>query len=319
MRVGLIGYGGMGQHHARNIAANPHLELAAVCDAEAAARDRAANEHGIPTFSRADAMLADVPLDGVVIAAPTVYHRELIELAARAGKHVFSEKPLCLRPEDAPTIRDVVERSGITFGFGLVLRYLAPYERARQLIQAGELGPVMLAHGRYGSMIREHAYVYSPAIGGGLLNEHTIHMIDIVDYLLGPIRAVSACLARTEGRKTEDNAALLLHLGDGRGATIAASGNTRWPTTLEITGTRREIAVVGNAVLEEITAEGRREIPLEPAPDGYAAEVEEWRQAIEAGRTPRTGLREALRTVALIATIHDAGATGRTVAILPEA
>lgn len=317
MRVGLIGYGGMGRHHARNIAANPHLELAAVCDAAPAARERAAADHGVPTFAQAAAMLAAVPLDGVVIVAPTAFHRELIEQAARAGKHVFCEKPLCLRPEEAPVIREVLEETGITFGFGLVLRYLAPYARAREMIQAGELGPVMLAHGRYGSMMREHHYVYSPELGGGLLNEHTIHMIDIVDYLLGPIRAVSACLSRTEGRKTEDNAALLLHLGEGRGATLAASGITRWPSTLEITGTRREIAVVGNARLEELTAEGRQELPLPPAPDGYAAEVEEWRQAAAAGRAPRTSLREALRTVQLLTAVHAAAATGRTVATEP--
>lgn len=317
MRVGLIGFGGMGRHHAKNAAANPALDLVAICDPDQAAREQAAATHGVPTIASAAEMLGDVPMDGVLIAAPTAFHRELIELSAGAGKHVFCEKPLCLRPEEAPAIREAVERSGITFGFGLVLRYMAPYQRARELIRGGDLGRVMLAHGRYGSMMPGHRYVFSPEIGGGLLNEHTIHMIDIIDHLLGPIQAVSACLGQAPGTRTEDNAAILLHMADGLGATLAASGISRWPIVFEITGTEREIVVVGNARLEEITAQGRQPIPLEASPDGYAAEVEEWRLAIAEGRTPRTGLREALRITALLATIRKAGATGQTVPVAP--
>jgi predicted dehydrogenase len=249
-----------------------------------------------------------VALDGVVIVAPTAFHREHIERAARAGKHVFCEKPLCLRPEEAPGIRDTVEQTGVTFGYGLVLRYMAPYQMARELISSGALGRVMVAHGRYGGYMLGHHYVFAPEIGGGLLNEHTIHMIDIIDYLLGPVEAISATLGQVPGNETEDNAAILLHLKGGAGATLIASGISRWPGVLEITGTEREIAVVGNARLEEMTAQGRQPIPLDAGPDAYAAEVEEWRSAIEEGRTPRTGMREALRTMQLIAAIRQAAA-----------
>jgi predicted dehydrogenase len=315
MKVGLIGYGGMGRHHAKNIAANPALEFAAIVDPDPAAREKASDAHDVATFATADEMLATVPLDGVVIVAPTAFHREHIERAARAGKHVFCEKPLCLHTEDAPAIRDTVERSGVTFGYGLVLRYLAPYQFARELIRSGALGQVMLAHGRYGGHMRGHHYVFAPEIGGGLLNEHTIHMIDIMDHLLGPIQSISASLGRMPENQTEDNAAILMHLEGGVGATLAASGITRWPGVLEITGTEREIAVVGNARLEEMTPQGRQPLPVDPGPDGYAAEVEEWRLAIEQGRTPRTGMREALRTAQLIAAIRQAAASQQTVSV----
>jgi predicted dehydrogenase len=315
MQIGLIGYGGIGRRHARHSAANPALKLVAVCDPDPQARERARQEHGVTAFETAEAMLDGISLDGVLVTAPTAFHGEYIELAARAGKHVFSEKPLVLRPEEAAPVRATLEATGITFGFGLVLRYMAAYMRAREMVRTGELGRVMLAHARYGAMFPEHRYVYSPDLGGGLLNEHTIHMLDTIDDLVGPVRTVSACLGRVQGRETEDTAAILLQCEGGVGATLAGSGMTHFPSTLEITGTRREIAVVENARLEEIEGPGRRELPLDPAPDPYLAEVEEWRRAVVEGRAPRTGLPEALRITALLAAVHDAARTGQTILV----
>ncbi len=305
----------MGRHHGKQIAANPALELVAVADAAEAARQLAAETHGIETYASGEELLARAAVDGVVIAAPTVLHGSLIQAAARAGKHVFSEKPLCLRAEEAPAIRTAMEQAGVTFGFGLVLRYMAPYQQAREWIEGEALGRVMQAHARYGGIMSGYSYVFAAQVGGGLLNEHTIHMIDALEYLLGPARAVTACLGRVEGRETEDHAAILMHFADGLGATLAASGITRFRSGIEITGTEREIAIIANSRLEEITPEGRHEVPLPAAPDPYYQEVEEWRLAIEVGRAPRTGLREALRITALLDAIRQSSATGQTVMI----
>jgi myo-inositol 2-dehydrogenase / D-chiro-inositol 1-dehydrogenase len=316
MRIGLIGYGGMGKHHARQIAANPALSLVAVADASEGARQRATEAHGAATFSSGEGLLAGADVEGVVIAAPTVLHGPLIQAAAAAGKHVFSEKPLCLRVEEAPAIREAIERAGITFGFGLVLRYMPPYARAHALIRSGALGRVMQAHARYGGVLKGYSYVFNPDVGGGLLNEHTIHMIDMLDYLLGPAEAISASLGRVEGRATEDHASILMHFPGGVGATLAASGITRFGGGIEITGTEKEIAVIANSRLEEITPEGRREeVPLAASADPYYLEVEEWRAAITEGRTPRTGLREALRITALLDAVRRASATGQSVSV----
>jgi predicted dehydrogenase len=315
MRIGLIGYGGMGRHHARQIAANPALELAAIADASEAARQQATETHGAATFASGEKLLERADVEGVVIAAPTILHGPLIRSAALAGKHVFSEKPLCLRAEEAPAVREAVESAGITFGFGLVLRYMPPYQHARELIRSGALGRVMLAHARYGGVLSGYTYVYDPDVGGGLLNEHTIHMLDALEYLLGPAQAVSACLGRVEGRRTEDNAAILLHFPDGLGATLAASGMTRFRSGVEITATEREL-FVSNSRVEEVASEGKREeVPLPAAPDPYYAEVEEWRAAIAENRQPRTGLSEALRITALLDAVRRAAATGQSVSV----
>lgn len=315
MRIGLIGYGGIGRRHARHSGANPALALIAVCDPDPEARARAREEHRVVAYETAEQMLAESALDGVLVTAPTAFHAEYIERVARAGLHVFSEKPLVLRPEEAPPVARTLAETGVTFGFGLVLRYMAAYMRAREMARGGELGRVMVVHARYGAMFPEHPYVYSPELGGGLMNEHTIHMLDTIDDLVGPVRAVSASLGRVPGRETEDTAAILLHCEGGVGATLAGSGMTHYPSTLEITGTEREIAVVGNARVEEIEASGRRELPLAPSPDPYLAEVEEWRLAIVEGRAPRTGLREALRITALLAAVQEASRTGQTISV----
>ena len=104
MRIGLIGYGGMGRHHAQQAAANPALELVAVADPAEAARHQAVATHGVMTFATGEELLAGAEVDGVVIVAPTVLHGPLIRAAAQAGKHVFSEKPFVTCPAEADAV-----------------------------------------------------------------------------------------------------------------------------------------------------------------------------------------------------------------------
>jgi predicted dehydrogenase len=315
MRIGLIGFGGMGRHHAQQTADNPGLELAAICDPSETARVEAAATYSIPVYATPEELLSSASIKGVLIAAPTGFHSRLIEMAAAAGKHVFCEKPLVLPSEDPEPVAAAIERAGITFGFGLVLRYMPPYVYAHRMILAGDLGRILIAHARYSTMAPATSYVFSPTLGGGLLNEHSIHMIDALEYLLGPVRSVSAELNRCEGRQTEDNASVLLRFDDGPGASLALSGTTRFPSTAEITGSSGEIAITGNTRLETVTATGRQKLDLPEALDPYYLEVEEWRQAIVEGRAPRTGIREALRITRILTAIRQAGANHQTVTV----
>src|SRR5213594_4252175 len=95
VRLAVAGLGRIGQLHARNLAGRtPGVELAAVVDPVARLARRIADALGATWSTSFDEVLSDPAVDGVVIAAPTAEHAAMVERAARAGKHVFCEKPI---------------------------------------------------------------------------------------------------------------------------------------------------------------------------------------------------------------------------------
>src|SRR4051794_34179595 len=111
MRIGLLGAGRIGRIHGANIAAHPRATLAAVADVVAAVAQRLATAHGAG-ISSVDAIIAARDIDAVVVCTPTDTHADLIERAVRAGKAVFSEKPIDLNAARIRNCLDVVRAAG---------------------------------------------------------------------------------------------------------------------------------------------------------------------------------------------------------------
>ena len=109
MRVAVVGCGAWGKNHVRTHAAIG--SLAAVVDPVPAVAEAHAATYGVEarTFEE---VLDDASIDGVVIAAPAADHARLAEAALAAGKHVFVEKPLCIRPEELAEIARCVDELG---------------------------------------------------------------------------------------------------------------------------------------------------------------------------------------------------------------
>src|SRR5688500_11875796 len=108
VRIAVAGLGRMGLRHARNAAAAPYIELAAVADRDAARAAEAGAELGVPAYDDAARMLDEAGVDGLVVATPPATHIPLIELAAVRSTAVFCEKPLAF---DGPGAARAVERA----------------------------------------------------------------------------------------------------------------------------------------------------------------------------------------------------------------
>jgi len=146
IRTALFGAGPMGLWHARSLVGIRQAELAAVVDPdEDAGRRAAALAPGVHWSAGAEAILSDPSIRAVVIAAPDATHAGLIELAAEAGKDIFCEKPLATSLAEADAVLAAVARDGVKLQIGFQRRFDPPYQRAREIIAAGELGPVELA------------------------------------------------------------------------------------------------------------------------------------------------------------------------------
>jgi len=143
VRVGVVGLGYWGPNLARNFAALPGCELAWLCDASEAARERVA-----PTFPGArltaelDNLLADPALDAVALATPVPAHAELAERVLRAGKHCFVEKPLAQSVADAERVVAAGEEAGRVLMVGHLLVFHPAVTRLKEIARSGELGDI---------------------------------------------------------------------------------------------------------------------------------------------------------------------------------
>jgi predicted dehydrogenase len=203
LRVGLIGCGFIGRFHARNIrdlarsganAGALDIEYRAVCDTHQERADAFAKLAGceIATTDAAD-ILQSPDIDAVYVCTETVEHVALVIAAAKAGKHVFCEKPLATNHTDAQRMLDAVTAAGVTHQVGLVLRFAPVFRVIEDLMQDDDLGPLLSIQlrddqffpvsGQYGSTWRGDV----ARAGGGTLIEHSIHDIDLITRLAGDV------------------------------------------------------------------------------------------------------------------------------------
>jgi predicted dehydrogenase len=197
LRVGVIGLG-IGAAHARGFAAHPSCEVVAVCDRDRARLDEWASiMPAARRYTQADDLIDDPQLDIVVVASQDDDHYGQILRALEAGRHVFAEKPLCLRVEHLHNIERAWRASGRRLSTNTILRRSARFRWLRDAIHAGRLGRVCLieadyVYGRWEKIVdgwRGRIPDYSVMLGGG------IHMVDMVLWLAGE-RPVDVSAAR---------------------------------------------------------------------------------------------------------------------------
>ncbi|MBA2754603.1 MAG: Gfo/Idh/MocA family oxidoreductase, partial [Chloroflexia bacterium] len=171
MRVAIVGAGSLGTVHARAAASLPGVRVTRVADVD---RDRASTLAGaVGALASVDAaeVVGRDDVDAVVVAVPTDRHREVVELAAAAAKHVFCEKPLALTLPDARAMIAACDRSGVRLMAGQVVRFFPEYARIGALLREGAVGLVATVRAR---RLNVHpglhrSWYADPASSGGLI------------------------------------------------------------------------------------------------------------------------------------------------------
>jgi predicted dehydrogenase len=143
VRVGVVGLGYWGPNLARTFAALPGAQLEWLCDQDETIRKEMAQKYPATRLtSEFDDLLNDSMLDAIVIATPAVTHSDLVARALGAGKHVFVEKPLALRGEDAFELAAMAANRGKLLMTGHVLLFHPAVAKMKELIETGQLGRV---------------------------------------------------------------------------------------------------------------------------------------------------------------------------------
>ena len=147
VRVGLIGAGRMGSFHAENLAWRvPGAILAAVADPQPGAADALTNKLGVgKAYSDLHALLQDPEIEAVAIAAPARTHAEWVIAAAKAGKHVFCEKPMAVTLDEADRAIAAAKDAGVVLQVGFNRRFDSGFAAAIAAVKAGENGTTQLS------------------------------------------------------------------------------------------------------------------------------------------------------------------------------
>jgi predicted dehydrogenase len=198
VRLAPVGLGRWAKVLARGALRGDVIELASCFSRSEENRKAFMAEYSVPrSASSYEELLADDEIEGVIITTPNDTHREVISAALEAGKAVYTDKPIAQTLEDALAIKQVVERTGGVFAVGHSARRLSGNRVMKQWIDDGTLGGVSMVEANFSNergleLTPETWRWYLSKTPGGPLIQLGVHHADNLQYLLGPVKAVSA-------------------------------------------------------------------------------------------------------------------------------
>jgi len=327
LKLGLLGAGRIGITHAKAVQAVQGAIISSVFDPFDAAAEAAIEITGAKRAT-VEEIMASPDIDGVIIATPTDLHADQIELAAKAGKAIFCEKPIDLSVERVRQCLDVVEENGVKLMVGFNRRFDASFARLKSEIDNGTVGDVELVQ----ITSRDPA---APPIdyikrSGGIFRDMMIHDFDIARYLLCEeiTEVVATGSVLTDSAIGDvgdyDTATATLRTASGKIAVITNSRRASYgyDQRVEVHGSKG-MAQAGNHRATTVTiasGEGYKTDPLldffmERYADAYSAELQSFVKMLSGKEISIPDGRDGLRALELADAALESSRTGRTVVL----
>ncbi len=185
LNIGIIGAGRIGKVHMQSITYNvPSAKVLGITDVFKDGLQELADKYGIPkVYNDYKEMLADEEIDAVLVCSSTDTHADISIEAAKAGKHIFCEKPVDLTPEKVKAVIAAVEKAGVKLQVGFNRRFDHNFAHVRSLINEGKVGNLELI--KITSRDPEPPSAEYAAVSGGMFLDMTIHDFDMARFLAG--------------------------------------------------------------------------------------------------------------------------------------
>lgn len=332
--VGIVGGGTIGAVHARALKRIEGAELVAIAGRPRGRGSALAKEHGADWHPKMESLLERPDVDAVILCTPSGLHPEGAVAAARAGKHVITEKPMAITLEGANRMIEACREAGVVLSVIFQYRYNRAALRLKRALDAGLFGrPVIgnaLVHWR-----RTHDYYRENGgwrgtwelDGGGALMNQSIHAVDLLQWLLGPVESlVSYTATLTHDIDAEDTATAALRFGSGAMGVIqgTTSAHMDYPLRIEIRGEEGGATLEGSRLsewrpsrdTEVLSAEELERFPDSPEDSLGPAHERQLREifgALQRGEEPPLSGEEAKKAVEIVLGIYRSARAGERV------
>ncbi|WP_245947601.1 Gfo/Idh/MocA family protein [Bacillus taeanensis] len=235
LKIGVIGCGSIAQHrHLLEYAVNDAVEIAAVCDIVQERAEEIAEKYGAKAYTSYEELLANKEIDAVSVCTPNYLHAPISIAALNAGKHVLCEKPMATSQQEAEAMIEAAKRNGKKLMIAHNQRFVSSHQKARKLIENGEIGKIYSFRTAFGHggpegwsvegkegwfFQKEKAFI-------GAMGDLGVHKTDLIRYLLGEEVTEVAGFVETSAKDfsdVDDNAVCVLKMESGIIGTLAAS------------------------------------------------------------------------------------------------
>ncbi len=289
VRMGVIGIGGMGSNHCRQMAEQkiPGLRLTAVADVREVRREWA--KENLPAevhiYETADALMDSGDVDAVLIATPHYFHPEIAAAGFRRGLHVISEKPAGVYTKQVREMNGEAEKSDVVFALMFNQRTNPLYRKLREMVQSGEYGALKRVNWIITDWYRTQAYYDSgdwratwDGEGGGVLLNQCPHQLDLLQWICGmPVKVQAFC---HEGKwhhiEVEDDVTAYLEYPNGAtGVFITSTGDAPGTNRLEVDLERAKLVCEDGKLMMYEMKVSEREFCFTSS-EGFAKPEGEW-------------------------------------------
>lgn len=361
VRFGIVGCGSIGPTHAGALKQLPDAELVAVADVIPARAQELAGKFGVSRVYNSDVeLIADPQIDAVIFATPSGMHAEQAIRAMRAGKHAVVEKPMDISLDACQRLIRAEQETGRRLSIISQHRFDHATRVVRDALLSGKLGKLIIADMSV-KWWRTQQYYDSgdwrgtwAMDGGGALMNQGVHTVDLLTWLAGPIKRVSALMRSAAGHErieVEDAIVATLEFENGAIGTLTAT-TAAYPgmlARLDLWGTEGGAVIEGDRIKLLKTKDGQIDVaekaslhalsvamggtasvkdetakrlasaaaadPGEVWGDAHREQLRDFIDAIRQNRPPLIHGEEGLRPVKVILAIYESARTGRWVEV----
>ncbi len=250
LKLGMIGAGYMGTLHAKNLLADERTEIVGVADVVMDRADELARLTQARTFPSVDALL-DAGVEAVYICTPNTLHTKAALAALKRGVHVFSEKPMATTLREARQILDATRTSHVRYQIGHNRRFAPVYTFAKQKIREG-FAPTSANVKMNRGELKHPPWVSDTRVTGGFLYESTVHLLDMMRWLMGEVAEVQ-CRAQSNVYNELDDFVMLLTFASGRCCAFSSCAHASWAFPFERVELYGDHAQIVTEEMEKVT------------------------------------------------------------------
>ncbi|HET6681277.1 MAG TPA: Gfo/Idh/MocA family oxidoreductase [Gemmatimonadaceae bacterium] len=336
MRVALVGCGRISRNHIEALERIDGLALSAVCDIDASRAEAAGTRSDVPWFTDLETMLRDAPSEIVAVCTPSGLHPEHGIAAARAGRHVISEKPMAITLAGADALVQACDDARVRLFVVKQNRLNPAIQLLKRAVDRGRFGKLYMANTTVRWSRPQEYYDQAPwrgtwALDGGAFMNQASHYVDLIQWLLGPVDNVFARTATLARRiESEDSGVAIVSFRSGAIGVIEVTMLT-YPRNLEgsitLLGETGSVKIGGTAVNrvehwafadyddDDKRIESAATNPPTVYGFGHEAYYRNVLDVLRSGATPETDGRSGRKSLELILGIYESAKRGLPVSL----